>query len=307
MWRRGPVCAYTRVCWCRRIFTYIHTYIRIFRRLRTNTVCRCRWPFFITHTQHTDTDTENAQCTLRGRLHLGVGSTITAIEDRDRAYYCFSPSGRNTGGEDFLRPTQRGMAVFAGISSSQGKRGSSGSLVLLLLVISAPLGRGLLPVPRRSILAAPLLASSRSARPAAVAAATASSGFTATTGSLVSLSSTQVLVNGLTIPVAIWAPASSTPIGQRTETYAYTISIGRIAARLGVNWLTWLPAKQFSLAPAGTDGGVSSAGPGAGGGESSVQAGSGDALIFAHGFLGNTYTYIHIVSYASAPTPSLVP
>jgi len=25
-WRRGPVCACTRVCWCRRIFTYIHTY-----------------------------------------------------------------------------------------------------------------------------------------------------------------------------------------------------------------------------------------------------------------------------------------
>jgi len=23
-WRRGPVCACTRVCWCRRIFTYIH-------------------------------------------------------------------------------------------------------------------------------------------------------------------------------------------------------------------------------------------------------------------------------------------
>ena len=25
VWRRGPVCACTRVCWCRRIFTYIHT------------------------------------------------------------------------------------------------------------------------------------------------------------------------------------------------------------------------------------------------------------------------------------------
>ena len=25
-WRCGPVCACTRVCWCRRIFTYIHTY-----------------------------------------------------------------------------------------------------------------------------------------------------------------------------------------------------------------------------------------------------------------------------------------
>jgi len=25
-WRRGPVCACTRVCWCRRIFTYTHTY-----------------------------------------------------------------------------------------------------------------------------------------------------------------------------------------------------------------------------------------------------------------------------------------
>ena len=23
--RRGPMCACTRVCWCRRIFTYIHT------------------------------------------------------------------------------------------------------------------------------------------------------------------------------------------------------------------------------------------------------------------------------------------
>jgi len=25
-WRRGPVCACTRVCWCRRFFTNIHTY-----------------------------------------------------------------------------------------------------------------------------------------------------------------------------------------------------------------------------------------------------------------------------------------
>ena len=26
MWRRGPVCACTRVCWCRQIFTYIYDY-----------------------------------------------------------------------------------------------------------------------------------------------------------------------------------------------------------------------------------------------------------------------------------------
>jgi len=24
VWRRGPVCPGMRVCWCRRIFTYIH-------------------------------------------------------------------------------------------------------------------------------------------------------------------------------------------------------------------------------------------------------------------------------------------
>jgi len=28
-WRRGPVCACTRVCWCRRIFTYIHTSVAV--------------------------------------------------------------------------------------------------------------------------------------------------------------------------------------------------------------------------------------------------------------------------------------
>jgi len=26
VWRRGPVCACTRVCWCRRIFTYIYVH-----------------------------------------------------------------------------------------------------------------------------------------------------------------------------------------------------------------------------------------------------------------------------------------
>ena len=27
-WRRGPVCACTRVCWCRRIFIYTYTHTR---------------------------------------------------------------------------------------------------------------------------------------------------------------------------------------------------------------------------------------------------------------------------------------
>ena len=35
MWRRGPVCACPRVCWCRRIFTYIHTPPEMSRALRS--------------------------------------------------------------------------------------------------------------------------------------------------------------------------------------------------------------------------------------------------------------------------------
>jgi len=41
-WRRGPVCAYTRVCWCRRIFTYI--YILRYQWRQRSISIRHRWP-----------------------------------------------------------------------------------------------------------------------------------------------------------------------------------------------------------------------------------------------------------------------
>jgi dienelactone hydrolase len=99
-----------------------------------------------------------------------------------------------------------------------------------------------------------------------------------------------VNVGGLTVPVAVWAPASSRPIGLATETYAYIISVGRIAARLGVGWLSWLPSRSFQLPPAGVTHDRTT----------SAAARPGDALIFAHGFLGSPYDMAHVCEALAA-------
>jgi len=56
-WRRGPVCACTRVCWCRRIFTYIHAHTYN-THLHTSTTKTHKHTH--THTETTSPYTTNA-------------------------------------------------------------------------------------------------------------------------------------------------------------------------------------------------------------------------------------------------------
>jgi dienelactone hydrolase len=151
----------------------------------------------------------------------------------------------------------------------------------LLLTVSA--ASGLSRLPRRAVLAAPLLAVQSPACSAVTATAVAAP-------ARVRLSSVKVDVAGLSVPVAVWAPVASLPIGEITETYAYTISVGRIASRLGVRWLSWLPSRSFDLPPAGVA--DDRAFP--------RTARPGDALIFAHGFLGSPYDMAHICEALAA-------
>eukprot|EP00965_Chrysotila_dentata_P157563 5205050-Pleurochrysis_carterae.AAC.1 len=62
--------------------------------------------------------------------------------------------------------------------------------------------------------------------------------------------------------------------GEPTAVYEHRIDVGRIAQRLRVNWLTWLPARvrqlRRRLPPA-------------------AAVSRGEALLFAHGFLGSRF------------------
>ncbi len=97
-----------------------------------------------------------------------------------------------------------------------------------------------------------------------------------------------VNVNGVTVPVACWCPATlcTDETASATE-YPYAIDVGRIAARLRVGWLSWLPRFDRPL-PCGT---TSWNGLPSGFSRSARQ---GDAIIFAHGFLGSPYDCAHI-------------
>ena len=91
-------------------------------------------------------------------------------------------------------------------------------------------------------------------------------------------------VAGLTVPVAVWAPCSLQESGggsESAEAYRYTVDIGRIATKLEVNWLSWLPSRTYDLPPPDVPAG------------SGTAAGAGEALIFAHGFLGSPFDLAH--------------
>lgn len=152
----------------------------------------------------------------------------------------------------------------------------------LLLTVSA--ASGLARLPRRAVLSAPMLAAQSPACSAAAAAGAAPA------AARIRLSTTIVHVQGVAVPVAVWAPASSGPIGRLTETYTYTVDVGRIASRLGVGWLSWLPQRNFELPSAGVTG--DRAAPN--------TARPGDALIFAHGFLGSPFDMAHICEALAA-------
>ena len=98
-------------------------------------------------------------------------------------------------------------------------------------------------------------------------------------------------VSGVTVPLGIWRP-STTPIATE-DAYPYAIDIGRIAAKLRVGWLSWLPRFEYKL-PLGGEEMASS--PPAG----FARAKEGDALLFAHGLLGSIYDLAHAAEALAA-------
>ena len=91
-------------------------------------------------------------------------------------------------------------------------------------------------------------------------------------------------LNGRTIPLAVWTPAARV-YGEvsRPLDYPYAIDIGKIAAKLKVGWLRWLPRFDRPL-PCGAAAWESLP----------SRAREGDTLVFAHGFLGSPYDLAHI-------------
>ena len=148
------------------------------------------------------------------------------------------------------------------------------------------------PLSRRAVLrgAPPLTALSRPAvaQRSAVSCSTVDyRSTTVTAGTAVDYRSTTVTVGTAAVPVSIWSPPSAsssvTPL-----TYDYRIDLGRIAAKLKVGWLGWLPAKSYKLACAGA------AAPEA------PTAKPGDAILFTHGFLGSRFDMAHVCEALAA-------
>ena len=97
---------------------------------------------------------------------------------------------------------------------------------------------------------------------------------------------TSVTVGGLEVPVCIWCPEPLFPqdAWQPAAAYNYVVDVGRIATKLKVGWLSWLPSRTRTLTRAiapPSDSPVSASEP-------------GDALIFAHGFLGSPFDMAHV-------------
>jgi pimeloyl-ACP methyl ester carboxylesterase len=138
------------------------------------------------------------------------------------------------------------------------------------------------PLPRRAVLSLPAIAAVAPQQSRAI------SGVKPT----FQHSLTSVEVSGVTIPVAIWTPASDAPAATANPaTYPYKIDIGKIANKLKVGWLSWLPKFEYNL-PCGTE--ASEALPGFG------RAAEGDAIMFAHGFLGSVYDFAHAAEALAA-------
>ena len=134
-------------------------------------------------------------------------------------------------------------------------------------------------VTRRAVLSAPTVV--------AVASSPAGAGMSA----LFSHTLTAVQVSGVSIPVAIWRPVDDTSKNQIPAAYPYKIDIGKIAAKLRVRWLSWLPSFDYAL-PCG----AAMAAPLAG----FPRAREGDCILFAHGFLGSVYDFAHAAEALAA-------
>ena len=103
---------------------------------------------------------------------------------------------------------------------------------------------------------------------------------------------TSIEVTGVRIPVAIWRPAN-TPVAN-AQTYPYCIDIGKIAAKLKVGFLAWLPRFDYNLPCGTTADQIVSPPPGFN------NARSGSCLLFAHGFLGSVYDFAHAAEALAA-------
>ena len=95
----------------------------------------------------------------------------------------------------------------------------------------------------------------------------------------------RIQVGAASVPVAIWQPTSSSATGAAAASYDYTINIGRIAKGLRVGWLGWLPESKFALPVGAATPEVLPAEFG--------RAKPGDAIMFAHGFLGSPFDMAH--------------
>lgn len=162
--------------------------------------------------------------------------------------------------------------------------------------------------------ASPVAATRRdifSSVPAAAAAAVAATpaassieGEPAAPAAPFAFSETSVRVSGVDVPVSVWRPA--VPDGGAASvanppTYPYAIDIGRIALKLRVGWLSWLPRFERPL-PCGTAAAVRGPDDAAGGSppRGFPPARPGDAVLFAHGFLGSAYDLAHAAEALAA-------
>ena len=101
-----------------------------------------------------------------------------------------------------------------------------------------------------------------------------------------SFSVKHVEIEGVRIPVALWRPRpNSGAEGVEQETYKYVIDIGKIASRLNVQWLQWLPKFTYDLPVLQVPASPLPSG--------CARAQEGDAIVFAHGFLGSCLDMAH--------------
>ena len=134
-------------------------------------------------------------------------------------------------------------------------------------------------LPRRTLLQAPAVAASVPAASADRAAA-------------FDHELTSMKLQGVSVPVAVWRPAPESAMPAASPaTYPYKIDIGKIAAKLRVGWLTWLPKFDYAL-PVG----ASQPPPLPG----FARARSDDCILFAHGFLGSVYDFAHAAEALAA-------
>lgn len=104
----------------------------------------------------------------------------------------------------------------------------------------------------------------------------------------VSYLSTTVAVGGASVPLCVWLPPGCQSSAATSEpTYDYRIDVGRIAQRLGVGWLGWLPAFDTPISRALDSPEEQRRAPGCG-------------LIFAHGFLGSPFDFAHVCERLAA-------